>query len=485
MSRTRRALVPALTTAVGLAMTAGLTAPVQAAGGPTGGVITIRSGVSLSGYDVATTSDGTAYVGWIGDDSGDASLRQVHLCVLKPGASGCTGGVQTASALGPSSAQDLKVVVTGGHVELVWIAQVGPSSGEFAAVFGEATVTGNALGASATIPNAPTYGTLTSAIPGKNGAVTVAVLGNSTLDNHVYYYPTLTSSPKSFTRPYFVGNAQVADNGKQTVLTTSQYGSLSGKVTVASKPSNSTQWKSFSTVAQSYTLGGVERLQTAGGHIRLVGASTKALYTPYVWNWNGKSFGKPATTGDHNEISSIDTTTDGSGRLATVDSEVGGLAVSNFAKGDRPARFRLKVKDTYAGGSAQIATSPSGRGWVIYSIEKQGTPAQILKAQAIKLPAQTRTVTKKSKAGTVRLTGPVSCLPVSSVKVSVKAKAAHGWHVARKSIRLGSHAVHGSVNGATLKPSTTYTLRGNAVFAKGTARKSVTATLSFKTCGRP
>jgi hypothetical protein len=348
-----------------------------------------------------------------------------------------------------------------------------------------ATVTGNSLGASATIPNAPTYGTLTSAIAGKNGAVTVAVLGNSTLDNHVYYYPTLTSTPKSFTRPYFVGNAQVADNGKQTVLTTSQYGSLSGKVTVASKPSNSTQWKSFSTVAQSYTLGGVERIQTARGHIRLVGASTKELYTPYVWNWNGKSFGKPTSTGDRNEVSSIDATTDGSGRLATVDSEVGGLAVSNFAKGNRASRFRLKVKNTYAGGYAQITTSPSGRGWIIYSIEKQGTPAQILKAQAIKLPAQTHTVTKKSKAGRVRLTGPVSCLPVTSVKVSVKAKAAHGWHVARKSLRLGSRAVHGSVNGAKLKANHTYALRGTVVFKKGGAHSGVTATLKFKTCGRP
>lgn len=390
MPRTRRVLAPAVATVTGIALTGaltGLAGPAVASGGPTGKTFTIKSGVTLSGYDAATTKGGTTYVGWIGDDANNPSLRQLHLCVLKLSSKSCVGGVQTANALGDSSAQNLKVVVTGGQVELVWIAQVAPDSGEFSGVFGMNTVSGGKLGTSVSVPGAPTLGSLTSAIAHKGGGVSLAAVGEvGTLDKRAYYYPTVSATPTTFTRPYFVGNAQVADNGTRTVFTTSQYGSLSGKVSVASKPSKGSTWTGFKNVPNSYTAGGIERMVTAGKHIRLVGVSAKAIYTPCSWTWKKKSFGKPKPTGDHNDIFGLDLNTDGSGRLVSVGVEGDGLGVSNFGKGSKTVRFQLKVKHTLAGGLAQISTTAKGRGFVVYGIQKTGVTGQVLVAQPIKLP---------------------------------------------------------------------------------------------------
>lgn len=490
MPRSRRVVAPALISAAGLVLigaSTGVTVgPADAAGGPTGKSITLKSGVALSGYDAATTRDGTTYVGWIGDDPNNPSLRQLHLCVLKLSSKSCVGGVQTASALGASSAQNIKVVVTGGQVELVWIAQVAPSSGEFSAVFGTNVVSHGTLGTSVSVPGAPTLGSLTSAIAHKGGGVSVAALGGSgTFDQRAYYYRTVSATPTTFKRPYFVGNAQLADNGKQTVLTTSQYGSLSGKVAVASKPSNGTKWTGFKNAANSYTAGGIERLLTAHGHIRMIGVSAKAIYTPDSWTWNGKSLGKPKPTGDHNDIFSLDTATDASGRLVSVATESGGLGVSNLGTGSHGSRFLFKVKQTLAGGPAQISTSASGRGFIIWGIEKTGVTGQILQAQAIKLPALTKTVHARGHAGKVSLTGPTTCLPMTTVHVGVKGKAAQGWKVDSRRLRLGSKTQGGTLNGAKLKPSHSYTLKGTVVFGKGGAHSHVTARLKFKTCGRP
>jgi hypothetical protein len=486
MRRPHRALVSTLVPALGLALAAVVPVGAHAAGGPVGKSITIKSGVALDGYDAATTKDGTTYVGWIGDDTSNPNLRMLHLCVLKLSSKSCVGGVQTASALGSASAQNVKVVVTGGQVELVWIAQVAPDSGEFSGVFGTNTVSHGTLGASVAVPGAPTLGSLTSAIAHKGGGVSLAAVGEvGTLDQRAYYYPTVSATPKTLKRPYFIGNAQLADNGKQTVLTTTAYGSLSGKVAVASKSSSGTKWSRFKNVANSYTAGGLERLVTAGGHIRMVGVSAKAIYTPDTWTWKGTSFGKAKPSGDHDDVFSLDTATDGSGRLVSVGTESGGLAVSNFGTGSHAARFLFKVGQTLAGGPAQISTSTSGRGFIVWGIEKTGLSGQILKAQAITLSALTRTVHKNGRAGRVSLTGPARCLPATKVHVGVSGKPARGWKVASRTIHLGSKKVGGSLNGAKLKADHSYTLKGTVVFSRGGARSGVTARLRFKTCGRP
>jgi hypothetical protein len=393
MPRVRRVL-PALTTTAGLALASvtltGLTTAPAHARGATGKTFTIQSGTTLSGYDAATKKR-TTYVAWIGDKASTPGLRTLNLCVLKTTSRSCVGGVQSTSALGDSSARDVKVVVSGGKVQLVWIAQVAPSSGEFSGVFGTNTVSHRKLGTSVAVPGAPTLGTLTSAIAHKGGGVSLAVLAASgALDHRVYYYPTVSATPKTLTQHYFVGNAQLADNGRRTVLTTSKYGSISDKVAVASKKSGGQTWTGFKAVKGSYTLGGTERVVTTGKKIRMVGVSGKSIYHPFTWTWKRRAFGGPRSTGDHNDISSVDATTDGSGRLVTACEEVNGIMVSNFGHGTRAGRFLFKVKQTYAGGPAQISTTSRGRGFLVWGVEKLGVTGQILKAQAIKLPAPPR-----------------------------------------------------------------------------------------------
>jgi hypothetical protein len=213
--------------------------------------------------------------------------------------------------------------------------------------------------------------------------------------------------------------------------------------------------------------------------------SAKAIYTPNSWTWKGKSFGKPKPTGDHNDIFSLDTTTDGSGRLVSVGTESGGLKVANFGTGSHASGFLFKVAQTLAGGPAQISTSASGRGFIIFGIDKTGVTGQILKAQAIRLPALTKTVHKHGKAGRLSLTGPASCLPSTSVHVKVTGKAAHGWRVASKTLRLGSKKVGSSINGARLKAHHHYTLKGSVTFRKGGQHSTLSKKLSFTTCRRP
>lgn len=484
MRRLRRALVPSLITAVGLALTVTGSMDAHASGGPSGTRITLTSHQAFSGYDTLTAPDGTTYVGWISSDDNATGTRQVHLCVLHYGTQSCAGGVQTADALSTSQSTGLRVVDAGGTVELVWIAQVAPSAGDFSADFGVATVTDDTLGASTAIPGAPTLGTLTSVIA-KSGHVSAAVIGNSTNDDTAYFYPTLSSAPTALHRPYFIGNAQLADNGHQTVLTTSQYGSLSGKVSMTYKASGSSTWKSFTNVAHSYTGGGIEQLRVAGGHIWMVSMSDHALYTPYIWKWNGSSFGNPTSTGDHHDVSSFDAFSDASGRLVNVSTEVGHLAVSNFGTGRKAAIFNLPVRQTYAGGVAQISTSASGRGWVVYSVQTDTAIGDFLYAQQIHVSALTRTVHARGHAGSLSLTGPVSCLPMTTVHVKVSGHPAQHWTVVAKKLRLGSHRVRSSINGAKLKPHHRYTLTGKVVFGKGGHRSSLSKSMGFTTCGRP
>lgn len=483
MPSLRRAVGSGLVPALGLVLAVAVPVAAHAAGGPAGSRFHLESNIAMSGDDAVTTKDGTTYVGWIADPYNNPALRQVKLCVLHQGSSSCVGGVQTADSLAASTAQDLHVVVTGGQVELIWDGQAGPSSGNVSGIFGVAKVSNGHLGASTAISGAPTYPTMTGVAVTKAG-VSAAVIGTSSNDNKVYYYKTLTSPPTTLKRPYFVGNAQLVDNGRQTVITTSSYGSLSGRVSVAHKASSASAWSGFSNVGHSYTGGGIEKLYTTHGTIWMLGMSDRALYTPYRYRWTGSKFTAPASTGDHNDVSSFDSTTDASGRLAAVSTEVGNLAVSNFGAGPTAAEFRIKVAQTFAGSIPQITTSASGRGWVIYSIETDNSNGDLLYAQPIRLSGLTRTVRAHRSAGRIALTGPASCMPASGVRVALQGHPARGWRITSRTVHLGSK-VGSSLDGATLKPLHHYTLKGSVTFVNGGRRSTVSTTLAFTTCGRP
>jgi hypothetical protein len=125
MSASRRILtvIAAVVTAAAAAATAAtaaMAAPaVHAAGGRgpaakpgrTASPITLDRNVEFSGYDAATDSSGRTYIGWISDKNNKG--RKVHLCTLPPGATKCAGGVQTIDSLGDSSAEGLRVLVSG------------------------------------------------------------------------------------------------------------------------------------------------------------------------------------------------------------------------------------------------------------------------------------------------------------------------------------------------------------------------------------
>src|ERR1700683_221430 len=97
-----RTLVPALAAlAVVASATTSAVAATATPPGPTGSPVTLTVGYTLSGFDVATSSSGTAYVGWIANTSKtNGATRAVHLCTIKPGTTSCSGGVQVAHSLG-------------------------------------------------------------------------------------------------------------------------------------------------------------------------------------------------------------------------------------------------------------------------------------------------------------------------------------------------------------------------------------------------
>jgi hypothetical protein len=457
-----------------------------ASGGLDGQPVTLGTGLALNAdsYDALTTKQGTTYVAWISSTSGD--LREVHLCVLPQGASGCQGGVQTASALDGSSAQDMHVVNVAGTVELVWIAQPNPDSGEFSGTFGVAQVNSSGvLGSSASYGGAPTYGDLTGVTVHGN-SVEMAAVGNSGYDQNVYYYSGITATPKKLTRPYYIGNAQIADDGDSVVITTSHYGSLGEKVSVASENEKSGKWSGFSNVAGSYTAGALERLLLTHGKITMVGMSDKALYTPYTYIWKGSSFDGPNATGGKNDISTVDLNTDASGRMVSVFTESGQLQIGNFGEGSHMATFGLNTsKLTLAGGEPQISTSRDGLGWLFYSYEQPGGIGDKLVAQPIDIPALANTVTGHGKHGSVKLTGPANCFPESKLGISAKGNGDKGWKVDRTDLTLDGKNVSSPLDGSKLKASTQYSLEGSVTFKNGKDTSDASVKMSFTTCARP
>ncbi len=139
---------------------------------------------------------------------------------------------------------------------------------------------------------------------------------------------------------------------------------------------------------------------------------------------------------------------------------------------------------TFAGGPAQLTTAPSGRGWAAWSVES--THGNKLLVAPVLLPARTVTASKSVSAGRVTVTGPASCLPPVSTAIGVKGSAAAHWRVVSSSLRLGGKTLHAkTLDGSSLKAGTSYTLTGTATFANGGSRRTVTATLKFRTCPNP
>jgi hypothetical protein len=473
--------VPAVAHAGIAAAQAGRTAPASKPG-PQHRPILLQDHAEFSGYDAATDAAGTTYIGWISDTG---SGRKVHLCTLPRRAVACQGGISTISSLDTitSSAQGLHVLVTStGHVTLVWMhdttaSENGPQGSEIA----DATASnGGPLGAPADVATAPSFGTMEDAAVGPGGAIWV-VTETSALTT-LQVRPGITAAPVSLKPPYEVGNAQLAFAGSTAVLAIQQAGAITHPVAYAS---HKTSWSGFKNLGRTWTSDANLGLTGTRSGVRLLASVSNADYWPVVSRWTGSGFTRPALTGDRNNCSpsSHDPVSDASGRMADVSEECSNLAVANLTDTTHAAVVRFGSGGTFAGGIPQIATAPSGRSWVVWSIES--STANKLLAAPVLLPGRTVTVTAAKAGNRAILTGPASCLPAVTVGVRLRGSAARHWRVLRGSIRLGSKVLKSSLNGAGLTAGHLYTLAGTVTFADGSARRVVTARLRFRTCANP
>ncbi len=459
----------------------------RAATGPSAGAglagpsITLANNAEFSGYDAASDATGRAYIGWIGDTG---SGRKVNLCTLPRGASSCLGGIQAVDSLGDSSAVGLRVLATpGGRVTLVWFhdttaSENGPQGSEIATATSQS---GGPLSAPADVATAPSFGTLMDAVMGPGGSIWV-VTQPSSGSAKLQIRPGLTNPPVTITAPYNVGDARLRFTGTTGVLAVQKAGAISVPVSFASEK-NGGKWSAFHVLAHTWTGPSDLGLASTQGGIRLLASVDNADYSPVVSRWTGSGFSSPALTGDRNNCApdSHDPVGDASGRMADVSRECGDVAIANLTDTLHAAVARFSVHGTFAGGDPQLTTTPSGRGWVAWSIES--TVSNKLLVAPVVLPGRLVTATKSAGGNRVTLTGPASCLPPVDLGVSVKGSPAAHWSVASKALRLGGTTLRSAtLHGGSLTAGKTYTLAGSVTFANGGSRQTVTASISFRTC---
>jgi hypothetical protein len=481
--------LPAMTAAAAPAGTTappGTAAPHGAAARPgrTARPITLATKVELDGYDAAADASGTTYIGWIASTLSVAN-RTVHLCTLPRGATTCRGGSQSIASLGASSAAGLRVLVTPrGKVTLVWFhdttaSENGPDGSQIAIATSQS---GGTLSAAHDVATGPSFGSMLDAATGPGGNIW-AVLAPSSGDS-IQIRPGFSQSAVTRTAPYMVGNARLAFSGSTAVLAIQKAGAITHPVAFASDSRGS--WSAFGNVARTWTSDAELGLTDARSGIRLIAAIDNASYFPVVSRWTGSRFSPRTVTGDRNSCSpnSHDTVSDASGRVADVSRECEQVAIANLTDTAHAAVARFNSGGTFAGGDPQIATNPSGRGWVAWSIEAGNTGNKLLAAPVL-LPGRTVTAARRANGDRVTLRGPASCLPPVSTAVGVQGSPAAGSHVVQRMLLLGGRTLHSStLNGASLRANTTFTLTGRVAFGGG-ARRTVTAHLKFRTCPTP
>jgi hypothetical protein len=461
-------------------------APAAPRAGLTHAPITLANNEEFSGYDMATGPNGTAYVGWIGDNG---SGRAVHLCTLPRGATRCAGGVQTiASTPDPtfsSTAASLFVLVSKSNlVTLVWMhstvaSENGPEGDEIAIATSQA---GGKLSAEKDVSAGPSFGYLLDATIAPNGSIWTAT--NPTSGSHKLQITRgLGSAFQTISAPYYPGEAVIAFDAGRAAIAVDKYGAITQPIAYARQSGGG--WTGFRSIARTWDLAGFGLAETTGG-IRLIATENNADYHPVVSRLTNAGWTTPTLTGDVSNCfpSSYDVVADASGRLAVASPECDdSIAVENLANTRRAAIVRFAVKGTMAGGTPQLTTAPSGRGWVAWSVES--TSGDKLLVAPVLLPGLDVTATWSGRAGRALVTGPATCLPPVDVAVGVVGKPASGWRVAGKSLKLGASAVGTVLHGAALTPGRVYTLTGTVVFARGTARSTGRASVGFRTCPRP
>ena len=455
--------------------------------GLTGSPITVTNNAEFSGYDMATGPNGTAYLGWIGD-TGDG--RTVSLCTLPRGATRCAGGVQTiASAPDPtfsSTAAGLRVLVSKSNlVTLAWMhstlaSENGPEGDEIAIATSHA---GGTLSAEKDVSPGPSFGYFLDAMLAPNGsiwAVTNPSRGNS---HTVQITKGLGTRYQTVATPFWPGEAVLAFNGASAVLAVDQDGTITAPVYFDRQSGSG--WTAFKPIARTWDLEGFGLATTTSG-LRLIASENNADYHPVVSRLTNAGWSTPTLTGDLSNCypAGHDVVADASGRLADASEECAdSVAVENLADTRHAAIVRFPVPGTFAGGQPQLTTSPSGQGWVAWSVESAN--GDKLLVAPLLLPGLDVTTSSAGAHGRVVVTGPATCLPPVDLPVSVVGKPASGWRVAAKSLKLGGSAVGAVLHGASLTAGKSYTLTGTVTFARGSERSSYRDLLGFRACPRP
>jgi hypothetical protein len=464
-------------TAAAAAVKAGLAGP----------KITVANNAEFSGYDMATGPNGTAYLGWIGDSG---SGRMVHLCTLPRGATRCAGGVQTiASAPDPtftSTAAELRVLVSKANlVTLIWMhstvaSENGPEGDEIAIATSAA---GGKLSAEKDVSAGPSFGYFLDATLAPNGSIWAVTNPSSGASHILQITRGLGTAYRSVAAPFTPGEALIAFNGASAVIATDKAGSITAPVYFDRQSGNG--WTAFKPVARTWDVEGFGVSATTSG-VRLLASENNAGYQSVVSRLTNAGWSKPALTGSLGNCfpDGHDAVGDASGRLADAfEVCADAVAVENLADTRHAAIVRFGVPGTFAGGQPQLTTSPSGRGWVAWSVES--TSGDKLIVAPVLLPGLHATSSAASGHGRVVVTGPASCLPPVDLSVSVAGKPASGWRVASKSLKLGSSAVGTVLHGAGLTAGKSYTLTGTVTFARGSARSTGRTSVGFRTCPRP
>jgi hypothetical protein len=447
--------------------------------GPTTSPVTLTTGYTLSGYDVATSTSGTAYIGWIANTSkSNGATRAVHLCEVKPGTTSCSGGVQVVNAIGDSSAEGLRVLVhASGIVALVWFYE-DVSGGHIG--FTSTTSTGR-LQPAIDLGSAPADGQLLDAEIAHDDSVWT-VAGPSS-GNGIEVRPGAGKAAMNVSTPYPVGFAELAFTGPTAVIATQEAGYITKPAGYTYESGSS--WSAVHDVAQTWTGGARVGLAETRYGLRLIASVDNSSYQPVVAVWTGAGFSKPAETGDHSSCGprSHDTVTDASGRMADISYECTDIAVTNLPDTRHAAVVRFSAGGTINATDARLATTPRGHAFAVWSVA-DGSADRLLLVPVL-LPDLSTTTTENSSAGSVSVTGPVSCLPADDIGIGVEGKPAKNWHVGEQSLTLGTATVHSPLAGASLTAGKTYTLTGHVTFTDGTANKTVTAEVTFRACPAP
>jgi hypothetical protein len=479
--------------ASGIAAILALAGPVSAASaaparpaanpGRTGPAITLARKVELSGYDAATDAAGTSFVGWIGSASDNPAGRVIYLCTLPRGATRCAGGIASTPSLGSSTAFGLRVLATpGGKVTLVWqysttASEFGPDGDEIA------TSTRQSDGSLSTATDqatAPSFGTMLDAALAPDGSIwIVSETGSETT---LQLRPGFGHATVNLTTPWEVGSAQIAFGGGDAVLGIHKGGAITVPVSYAVNAGHG--WSKFRAVSRTWSGAGFGLVHTNSG-IRLIATVNNADYWPVVSRFSHGSFTRPQLTGDRHNCapSTHDVVADSSGRMADVSIECDDLALANLTDTLHAAVVRINGGGTFSAGAPQLTTRPSGRGWVVWSIED--TAGNKLLVAPVLLAGRTRTVTASSGTNRAHLTGPASCLPPVTIKLHVSGSAARHWHVVSTALFLNGKPHGKSLNGGSLTAGKSYKLSGRVTFADGGTRRTVKARLTFRTCPNP